>query len=693
MSGKYETANGSRYPLGSRAYPHGVNFSIVSQAATAAQLRLYDSHDSPSPFQVIELDPRHHRTYIYWHVFVQDLKPGVFYTWRLDGSSNTKESGLRFNSSRDLLDPWARGITDTLWNRQSATRADACHSMRALVLPARDRRQNADRAHRRYRGQEAVIYELHVGGFTQHPSSSVTPAKRGTFGGLIEKIPYLKSLGITHVELLPVMAFDRQGVPEQVARAGLQNFWGYNTHSFFSPHPYYCETPERGTHLEEFRAMVDALHEAEIDIIMDVVFNHTAEGGDDGPVINFKGMMNEIFYHLEPEDQSLYRDYTGCGNTVNCNHPIVGSLLVNCLEFWAGEMGVDGFRFDLASAMARGEDGEPMAAPPVLWSIELSAALSGRRMIAEAWDAAGLYQLGSFPGYRWSEWNGRYRDVIRRFVRGDAGVLGEVATRICGSSDYYQHQDRHPFNSINFVTCHDGFTLWDLVSYERKHNLPNAEDDRDGHADNLSWNCGAEGETDNPQILALRQRQARNFMAILLMSQGVPMILAGDEVLRSQAGNNNAWCQDNEIGWFDWGLTRRNAGMLRFTREMIHLRRRHASLQRRQFLKETSDHKHGLPEICWHGPGLHKPQWDDPDARFLAFTLAATRPEEPHLHVAMNMSGVEVPISPPDIGNQPWRLAVDTASPSPDDIYPPGSQPLLEIGYHAKPHSVVVLEM
>ena len=693
MSRKYEAGNGSRYPLGSRAYPHGVNFSIVSQAATAAELRLYESHNSPFPFQIIRLDPRHHRTYIYWHVFVQDLKPGVFYTWRLDGPSNTKESGLRFNISQDLLDPWARGITDTGWNRRSATRGDTCHSMRALVLSPKDRRQSTDRIHRRYRGQEAVIYELHVGGFTQHPSSRVTPAKRGTFGGIIEKIPYLKSLGITHVEFLPVMAFDRQGVPEQVAEAGLHNFWGYNTHSFFSPHPHYCETPEKGTHLEEFRTMVDALHEAEIDIIMDVVFNHTAEGGDDGPVINFKGMINEIFYHLEPEDHSLYRDYTGCGNTVNCNHPIVGSLLVNCLEFWAGEMGVDGFRFDLASAMARGEDGEPLDAPPVLWSIELSAALSGRRMIAEAWDAAGLYQLGSFPGYRWSEWNGRYRDVIRRFVRGDSGVLGEVATRICGSSDYYQHQDRHPFNSVNFVTCHDGFTLWDLVSYDRKHNLSNAEDDRDGHADNLSWNCGAEGETDDVQILALRQRQARNFMAILLLSQGVPMILAGDEVLRSQAGNNNAWCQDNENGWFDWHLTRRNAGMLRFTREMIHLRRRHASLQRRQFLKETADQEHGLPEICWHGPELQQPQWDDPDARFLAFTLAATQPEEPHLHVVMNMSGVEVPISPPAIGDTPWRLAVDTARSSPDDIYPPEAQPPLEVSYRVKPRSVVVLEM
>jgi glycogen operon protein len=693
MSRQYKTGIGSRYPLGSRAYPHGVNFSIVSQAATTAELRLYESHDSPFPFQIIKLDPGHHRTYIYWHVFVEDLKPGVFYTWRLDGPADTRGSGRRFNLSQDLLDPWARGVTDTGWNHRSAARGDTRHSMRALVLPPRDRRQPAGRKHRKYRGQEAIIYELHVGGYTRHPSSGVTPQKRGTFGGIIEKIPYLRSLGITHVELMPVMAFDTQGVPEKVADAGLCNFWGYNTHSFFSPHPHYCETPESGTHLDEFRSMVDALHEAEIDVIMDVVFNHTAESGEDGPVINFKGMLNELFYHLEPEDRSRYRDYTGCGNTVNCNHPLVGSLLVNCLEFWAVEMGVDGFRFDLASAMARGEDGSPMDAPPVLWSIELSAALADRRMIAEAWDAAGLYQLGSFPGYRWSEWNGRYRDIIRRFVRGDPGILGEVATRISGSSDYYQHQDRHPFNSINFVTCHDGFTLWDLVSYNRKHNLANAEEDRDGHGDNLSWNCGIEGKTEKSQVLALRKRQARNFMAILLLSQGVPMILAGDEVLRSQSGNNNAWCQDNETGWFDWSLTRTNADMLRFTREMIRLRRRHGSLQRRQFLKTVTDGANGLPDISWHGAELEQPRWDDPTARLLAFTLAATDADEAHLHTVMNMSELEIQVDLPAIGGGQWRLAVDTARPSPEDIYPPQTQAPVGSSYRVRPRSVLVFEM
>jgi glycosidase len=427
-----------------------------------------------------------------------------------------------------------------------------------------------------------IIYELHVGGFTRHPSSGVRHP--GTFLGLIEKIPYLKELGITHVELMPVMAFDEQDVPEPVWKAGLRNFWGYSSFGFFSPHPGFCVTPEQGTHRREFRDMVKALHRAGIGVILDVVFNHTSEGGAGGPTLTFKGFGNETFYCLDAIDKGIYLDFTGCGNTVNANHPLVTNFIIDALEYWVREMHVDGFRFDLASAMARDSDGRPLANPPVLWGIELSDTLAATKIIAEAWDAAGLYQVGTFPGYRWMEWNGRYRDSIRRFVRGDPGLVPEIATRISGSSDLYEANLRKPINSINFVTCHDGFTLWDLVSYNRKHNLANHEGNRDGTDDNLSWNGGTEGETPNLEVLTLRRRQARNLLTLLFLSQGIPMLLAGDEVLRSQQGNNNAWCQDNETGWLDWSLMERNAAMLRFVRGLIALRKRHASLRHRHFL-------------------------------------------------------------------------------------------------------------
>ncbi len=693
MKTTYATSHGSRYPLGSRASPKGVNFAIISRFSTGAELCLYEAHDSPTPFQVITLDPEVNRTYIYWHIFVEGLPPGVFYTWRVQGPDDTVHSGLRFNGELELLDPWSRAVTDTGWDRLAAERGEPYRSMRATVLAPGQRPPRSVRQRQRYRAQEAVIYELHVGGFTRHPSSGVEETRRGTFSGVVEKIPYLKALGVTHVELLPVMAFDQQHVPAPLLDLGLENYWGYSTHSFFSPHPHYCQTPERGSHLVEFRAMVDALHDADIGVILDVVFNHTAEAGADGPTINFKGIGNQVAYHLDKHDRSRYLDYTGCGNTVNCNHPMVSSFLVNCLEFWACEMDVDGFRFDLASVMARGEDGEPMESPPVLWAIELSSDLLSKRLIAEAWDAAGLYQLGNFPGYRWSEWNGRYRDVVRRFVRGESGLLSELATRLSGSSDYYEHQGRHPFNSINFITCHDGFTLWDLVSYNHKHNIPNGEGNRDGHDHNFSWNCGSEGETDDPEILVLRRRQARNFMAILMLSQGVPMILAGDEVLRSQRGNNNAWCQNNESGWFDWTLTEKHGDMLRFTRELIHLRRRHPNLQRRQFLKGSRKDADALPDIQWHGRTPDVPPWDDPVGRLLAFTLAGVEAGEPHLYVAMNMSEVSHSLALPPIAGIEWRLAVDTGATPPDDAHPPGEQPLLRRrNVVVGPHCVLVAE-
>jgi glycogen operon protein len=655
------------------------------------ELLLYERADSPEPFQVIVLDPEVNRSFFFWHVYVEGLPPGTHYTWRVDGPHDPQHTGTRFDRGKELLDPWARAVTASVWDRRRASEpGDAGHTSLRAVVVNDDYDWEGD-APLRHPFEQSVIYEVHLGGFTRHPSAGVHHP--GTFAGLIEKIPYLKELGVTHVELMPVMAFDEQDVPVGAAQRGLVNYWGYSTHSFYSPHPGYCVTADAGTHRREFRDMVKALHRAGIGVILDVVFNHTAEGGADGPTINFKGLGNEMFYHLDPQDRSRYRDFTGCGNTVNCNLPVVTRFLVECLEYWVREMHVDGFRFDLASVLARGEDGTPLYYAPMPWNIEFSDTLAYTKLIAEAWDAGGLYQVGGFPGYRWAEWNGRYRDVVRRFVRGDCGLASELATRLSGSSDLYAPSGRLPINSVNFVTCHDGFTLWDLVSYQAKRNEANGEGNRDGHDDNLSWNCGVEGETSDPAVNDRRRRQARSFVAILLLSQGVPMLLAGDEVLRSQGGNNNAYCQDNPTGWLDWGLVEANRPMLGFVQGMIALRRRHPSLMRRRFLTGQRRAGQRTPDICWHGARLFDPPWDDPDARVLAFTLAGVSAAEEDLHVVMNMSedSLEAPL--PTLPGRAWYRAVDTGLPSPDDLRPPAEQPRVDGAfYRAAPRSVVVLE-
>jgi glycogen operon protein len=659
-----------------------VNFSLFAPAATAVELRLYDHAQSLEPFLVLDLAADVHRTFSFWHVYVEGLAPGVRYTWRVAGP------GQPLESAPELLDPWARAVCTARWDRAAArqgrTRANA---LRAIVSARGPKPASAPPG--AHELGDAVIYELHVGGFTRHPSARVKHP--GTFAGLVEKIPYLKMLGVTHVELLPVMAFDEQDVPPGAAARGLLNYWGYSPCGFYAPHPRYCVDPAQGA--REFRECVQALHDAGIGVILDVVFNHTAEGGADGPTIHFKAIASDVFYHRDAHGQRRYRDYTGCGNTVNCSHPLVTRFLVSCLEYWAEELGVDGFRFDLASVFARGEDGSVLANPPLPWSIELSRSLVERPLIAEAWDAAGLYQVGAFPGMRWAEWNGRYRDVVRRFLRGEPGLTGELATCLAGSSDLYAGQHRPPASGVNFVTCHDGFTLADLVSYDRKHNEANGEDGRDGSDANLSWNCGAEGESGDPAIRELRGRQARNFLAVLFLSQGVPMLLAGDEVLRSQRGNNNAYCQDNELSWFDWRLVEANSGMLRFTRELIALRRRHPSLRRRRFLTGRPAPGDSLPDVSWHGEALREPPWHDPGARLLAFTLAGTRAGEAPLHAILNMSDTARPVAIPGLAGRVWRRALDTALAPPRDIARPGEQPAVEgERYLAQPRSVVVLE-
>jgi glycogen operon protein len=680
---------GARYPTGATLTSEGVNFSAFSRHATRVELLLYERADSAAPFQTITLDPEVNRTFFVWHVFVEGLRAGAHYTWRADGPTDTAASGRCFNPRKELCDPWAQAVTDAVWSRARACDpADNGGSVfRAIVSdPGFDWGGVPPGA----RGLEgAVIYELHVGGFTRHPSAGV--AHPGTFAGLIEKIPYLKELGITHVELLPVMAFDEQDIPPAVAARGLTNFWGYSTHSFYSPHPRYCVDAARGA--REFKELVRALHAAGIGVILDVVFNHTAEGGAGGPYINFRGLANEIFYHLDPLDRGRYLDFTGCGNTVNCNHPQVTAFIIHCLEYWAEHMRVDGFRFDLASVFARGENGVPLATPPLPWGIEMSRVLVDRPLIAEAWDAAGLYHVGAFPGLTWAEWNGRYRDCLRRFVRGDAGLTGEVATRIGGSSDLYADDGRMPANGINFITCHDGFTLWDLVSHNGKHNEANGEDNRDGTNDNLSWNGGMEGDTDDAEVLRRRRRQAKNFLAILMLSRGTPMLLAGDEVLRSQRGNNNAYCQDNELSWFDWRLVETNRDILRFVCELIRLRRRHPSLTANRFYKGAPLPGRGIPDIAWHGVRPGEPPWHDPQARVLAVTIAGSERDEEDLHAVFNMSDDTIDAPLPAIAGRRWHLVLDTALASPQDIARPEEQTATEGDHYvAQPRSVVVLE-
>jgi glycogen operon protein len=683
----FGTRPGSRFPPGASVAADGVNFCVFSRHATSVELLLYRDGLDSEPLQTICLAPEENRTFFFWHVFVEGLEPGICYAWRIDGPNDTATTGRSFDKHKLLLDPWARAVSDARWDRRRVIAGlDPGRSeMRAIVArPAVP--PTARAAPPALEG--AIVYELHVGGFTRDPSSGVR--NPGTFAGLIEKIPYLKDLGITHVELLPLMAFDEQDVPDAAFTRGLRNYWGYSTHSFVSPHPRYCLNSADAP--REFRALTDAFHAAGIGVLLDVVFNHTAEGGAQGPVINFKGLANDVFYHLDATDKRRYRDYTACGNTVNCNHPLVTGFIVYCLEYWVEQLGVDGFRFDLASVFTRGQDGGVMADPPLPWAIESSRTLAPVPVIAEAWDAAGLYHVGAFPGMAWAEWNGRYRDVMRRFVRGDPNLLAEVASRIAGSADLYADDGRLPCNSVNFITCHDGFTLHDLVSYNGKHNEANGEENRDGSNDNLSFNCSVEGETSDAAVMAQRHRQAKNYVALLMLSRGVPMLLAGDEVLRTQRGNNNAYSQDNEISWFDWRLVDSRRAMLRFVRELIALRRRHPCLTANRFFHGRPVPGRDLPDVTWHGARLDAPGWGDPNGRMLALTIAGTGEEE-DLHVILNMAEAEIDVEIPPIADRRWHVAIDTARESPFDVVERARQmPYAGSLYRTRAHSVVALE-
>jgi isoamylase len=688
----YQVFPGRPHPLGATVDAGGVNFAIFSQHATAMELLLFDDHDDPDPVQIIPLTERYNKTFHVWHCYVKGLQPGNHYGLRVDGPKDVHTSGHRFNPNKVLLDPYAKGITSDLWVRGNGCgpNENLATSMRAAVIDVDNYNWEGDKPLNRPM-RESVIYEMHVGGFTKSPTAGVE--NPGTFAGVIEKIPYLQKLGVTAIELLPVFAFDDKdfGKPSPITGEPLPNFWGYSTVGYFAPHHRYSSRPEEGSQINDFRDMVKALHRAGIEVILDVVFNHTSEGNHEGPTISFKGLDNSIYYHLVPDDKQYYMDYSGCGNTVNCNHPMVDKFIVECLEFWVQEMHVDGFRFDEGSILARGEDGAPMLYPPAIWHIELSEVLADTKIIAEAWDAAGLYQIGYFPGYRWSEWNGRFRDDVRRYVRGDAGMVGAVASRLSGSADLYQAYGHYPLNSVNFIACHDGFTMNDLVSYNQKNNYANGEDSRDGIDENLSWNCGVEGPTNDPAVEALRSRQVKNLVAILLLSQGVPMILGGDEIRRGQQGNNNAYCQDNEISWVDWTNEEKYADVFRFFQAMIDFRKRHPSVHRQRFFEGEVINTRDLKDIDWHGCKLYGPGFNDPDCHVLAFTMGGEDDEE-DLHVMLNMSWEELEFEVPVVKGRRWFQAADTGLPAPGDAAEVGKEELVESAtYRVGPHSVAIL--
>lgn len=658
-------------PLGTSFQPEGINFSLFSRHAKSVSLVVSDKNKSEDIEQRIELelDPLLNKTGDVWHILVLGLPESFTYGYRIDGPNDPTGEGHYYNRKNVLIDPCARLITPSTWgDERSCLGSEPCCGVpqaeydwegdRPLGIPLRD----------------SVIYELHVRGFTVHSSSAVECP--GTFHGIVEKIPYLKELGVTAVELMPITEFNENETIFTNPSTGerLKNYWGYSPLSFFAPKAGYCCSGHN--QIEEFRDMVKALHHAGIEVILDIVFNHTAEGGMDGPTTSFRGIDNIIYYLLDTETRD-YLNFSGCGNTINCNHPIVRNLIMNVLRWWVVEMHVDGFRFDLASILGRDQQGNVLPNPPVVEQIAEDPVLSSSKIIAEAWDAAGLYQVGSFSTHqRWAEWNGRFRDDVRAFMCGHPGKVSALATRIAGSSDLYSHSDRRPCNSINFITSHDGFTLNDLVSYDKKHNLMNGEDNRDGDNHNISWNTGIEGKTDDSKICTLRSRRIRTMAVILFLSQGVPMIVAGDEFGRTQEGNNNAWCQDNEISWINWEMLNKNRPLFEFFKKLIRLRLDHPVFRRDDFFVPAhleTDPPH-LHEIIWQGLKASKQNWSD-SSHTLAFTLNGSILDEEDDDFFVMLNGhredhqlFEVPSPPGPHRQRNWLKIIDTGIEAPHDF-------------------------
>ena len=693
-----EIQPGNPLPIGG---PHqqgdGVCFVLFSRHATGVRLELYKQPDDSSPSRIIDLDPLRHRTGDIWHVWVRGLVVGQLYGYRIDGPY-LPEEGHRFNPYKLLLDPYARAIAGVEnWDLLAARGYDSSSSLTDLSISTFDNAGTTPKcivtrddfdwgmdSPPKHSASDTVIYETHVRGFTIHPSSGVT--RPGTFAGLTEKIPYLRDLGVTAIELMPVLEFNENESQRLNPITGekLKNYWGYNPVAFFAPKQSYSFEASRWRQTVEFREMVKAFHRAGMEVILDIVLNHTAENDELGPTICLRGIENSIFYMLQENHRRYYKDFTGVGNTLNASHPVVRELVTSVLRYWVMHMHVDGFRFDLASVLGRDQHGNIVRDAPLLDSIAEDPILRDVKLIAEAWDAAGAYQVGDFSTGRWTEWNGRFRDDVRRFWIGDAGMIGWFASRICGSSDLYQSSGKGPASSLNFVTCHDGFTMNDSVSYNQKHNNENGEFSRDGTDANYSDNCGVEGPSQDPGVEDARNHLIKNFLLTLFISRGVPMLLGGDEFRRTQRGNNNAYCQDNEVSWFDWSLLEEHKEIHRFTRGMIAFRRAHPVLRQETFYADE--------DIKWFAPNGATPDWADQRQKSLACLILGKT--EPDLFILFNAGAQSADFFLPALpAGKIWRLAVDTSKSAPDDLFDQGKEPSMQgqIGFRLEPRSSAIL--
>ena len=707
--GGFRLRYGHALPYGVSHVPGGLNFSIFSSHATACTLVLFRKGEA-KPYAEIPFPPECKIGDVFVMI-VYDLDfEELEYGFRMDGPWDPK-SGQYFDAKNVLLDPFAREIAGgETWLKPPAKKEIYPHRAR---IPFEDFDWGHDRP-LNLPVEDLVIYEMHVRGFTRHPSSGVRHP--GTYEGMIEKIPYLQSLGVNCVELMPVFEFDEGENVRINPETGklLCNYWGYSTVGFFAPKSSYAATGIHGTQVSEFKNLIKALHAAGISVILDVVFNHTAEGDMRGPTISFRGIDNKTYYMLNADGS--YANYTGCGNTLNCNHPVVRNFVIDCLHYWVSEFHLDGFRFDLASVLGRDSNGHPLANPPLLESLAHDPILASCDLIAEAWDAGGLYQVGNFPSYgRWMEWNGHYRDAARRFLRGDAGVVGEMVQGILGSPNLYAPSGRKPTASVNFITCHDGFPLRDIYSYNDKHNLANGEENRDGANDNYCWNCGAEGETKDAAIKELRYRLQRNAMALLFLSQGVPMLSMGDELSRTQHGNNNAYCHDEPWNWLDWTgfdssaveeMTSGSAGesldsvtgLHRFVSLLSSFRHSHSKLHQGEFFTGADTQGYGYPDISWHGIKANEPDWG-PDSRSLAFMIAgdlarSSGTEADFIYVVFNMWHEPLSFGLPKLPDgMRWFQVMDTGRNSPEDFLLPGAKELLsdQTSISLRDRSVVLL--
>ena len=695
------TKNGAPLGLGAVITQDGVNFSIYSKDATAVSLCLFENDMAKQPYALVSFDPAKNRTGDIWHIELCGLGAGTLYLYKVDGPYEPTK-GLRFNPNKYLFDPYAKAFTIgsvfRSYNAQhrqgfSANEGGELKDLSDFpkcVVVDDDFDWEGDHP-LNYPLEKTVIYETHLKGFTASNTSGVAPEIAGTYKGFTQKVDYLRELGVTSVELLPIFEFDENETANTNPRTGetLVNYWGYSTIGFFAPKTGYAADKAPGGPVREFKQMVKDLHKAGIEVILDVVYNHTAEGNERGYAFEFRGLQNDVYYSLPQNDKQYYMNFSGCGNSVNCNHPVTAQFIIDSLRYWVLQMHVDGFRFDLASILTRAPNGTPIPydMPSLTATISLDPVLAKTKIIAEPWDCAGLYQLGGFPGgsfaglNRWSEWNGRFRDDIRRFIRGDDDATTAAATRIAGSSDAYNHSGRAPTASINFITAHDGFTLNDLVTYNHKHNEENGEENRDGSDDNLSYNNGFEGECTNPKIQAQRIRKIKNFLIYLFVSQGVPMLLGGDEMRRTQGGNNNAYCQDNDISWINWTLAQKNKGLVRFTKNLIAYRKAHSIFSRKQFFTDCYD-SNTVPEIAWYDINAKNPDWSK-QKRFLAFKLngsSACSPDaqENDFYIATNTDIYDLTITLPALSDgRQWHLVADTSLSSPEDIAEPGNEELL----------------